>query len=80
VILGPAWTAPRPHKANPGDAASELRIRIAAGLNCLALAKGAPPSLGKALNLMLARRHAEAVLKMLPPEIVADMFGKDAQE
>lgn len=57
---------------------TELRIRTAAALDCLALARANPASLQGALNMAAALGHARAVLRSLPRETIRELFAKDA--
>jgi hypothetical protein len=59
------------------EAASELRIRMAAAFDCFARAKDAPP-VEAFLHRKLAQRHAEAVLGLLSPEALKLVLAKDA--
>jgi hypothetical protein len=53
---------------------SELRIRTQAGLDAAARARANPDGLEGVLNRQLAYNHAIAVLRMLPPEVVKELF------
>jgi hypothetical protein len=59
------------------EAASELRIRMAAAFDCFARAKDALPSIERVLNMQLGRNHMLAALKLLPPETLKLVFAPD---
>jgi hypothetical protein len=64
--MGKALTHIGPYKASQADALSWVRIHTRAAIE--AEANGHPVE---------ARLHARAALRMLPDEVVADLFRKD---
>jgi|HubBroStandDraft_6_1064221.scaffolds.fasta_scaffold872976_2 hypothetical protein len=72
--LARRWTHSKVHHDGLIDPMSELRIRTQAGLDAAARARANPDRLEGVLNRQLAYNHAIAVLRMLPPEVVKELF------